>query len=235
MRTIAIDTSHTAGSVVARDETALATRPLGAAGEHARRIAAALEEAAKEAGWRLSDAELVVVVRGPGSFTGLRVGVAAAKGIAWASAARLIGACGFEVVALETARAAARLAGRAPTTIEIAFDAGRAEVYAATATAMEGQSRWHISPPRLLAADAWIAELPPRSLVSGPALAATHDRAARAGHQIAEAEAWFPNATAASAIGLTRASAGDFDDPLTLVPHYLRLSYADERATLPER
>lgn len=235
MKTIAIDTSHTAGSVVARDRGTLVARPLGVAGEHAKRIAAALEEAAAEAGWRLSDIELVVVVRGPGSFTGLRVGVAAAKGIAWASAAKLVGVCGFEVIAQETARVAGRLAGNAPTTIEIAFDAGRTEVYAATATRTGGQSPWHIGPPRLLLADAWIAELPPRSLASGPALATIQDRVAKAGHTIAPSEAWFPNATAASAIGLAKVAAGVFDDPLTLVPHYLRPSYADERATPPGR
>jgi len=235
MRTIAIDTSHTAGSVVARDGTALATRPLGESGEHARRIAAALEEAAAEAGWGLSDTQLVVVVRGPGSFTGLRVGIAAAKGIAWANVSRLVGVCGFEAIAQETALAADRLAGTAPTTIQIAFDAGRAEVYAATATPTAGQGPWQISPPRLLAADAWIADLPPGAHVSGPALATLQDRVAAAGHTIAPPEAWFPNATAAAEIGLARAAAGAFDDPFTLVPHYLRPSYADERVTLPAR
>ncbi len=233
MKTIAIDTSHAAGSVVARHGATLAKRPLGAAGEHAKRVAAALAEAVAETGWRLSDAELVVVVRGPGSFTGLRVGIAAAKAIAWANSSKLVGVCGFEVVARETARAATHVTAHTPVPIEIAFDAGRAEVYAATVTPAEGEGPWQLSPPLLLTAEAWIAGLPPKSLVSGPALAVIKDRLATAGHRVPSPEAWFPNATVASAIGLARASAGDFDDPLTLVPHYLRPSYADERSPGP--
>ncbi len=227
MRAIAIDTSHAAGSVVARDGTSVASRPLGPRGEHAQRIALALAEAAGDLGWRVADAELVVVVRGPGSFTGLRVGVAAAKAIAWASGARLVGVCGFEVVAWETAR----LTASARQPVEIAFDAGRGEVYAATATPAAGAVGWLVGPPRLVAADIWIASLPPRSLASGPAVAALLEKLAGAGHATAPPEAWFPTAAGAADRGLARAEAGSFDDPQTLVPHYLRPSYADERSS----
>ncbi len=227
MKTLAIDTSHTTGTVAALNSPSVATRRLGASGEHARRITSALNEAAGELGWRLSHTELIVVVLGPGSFTGLRVGVAAAKGIAWASGARLVGACGFETVARETAR----LTGNPVSPIHIAFEAGRGDVYAAKATPTTVPVGWHIGPANLLSADAWLASLPPDSTVSGPAVAGLVDRLNAAGHHVAPPEAWFPSAVAAAEVGLARASAGDFDEPATLVPHYLRPSYADERAT----
>jgi tRNA threonylcarbamoyladenosine biosynthesis protein TsaB len=227
MRTIAIDTSHPVGTVVARDGTSVTTRPLGQSGEHARRITAALDEATLARGWRLADAELVIVVRGPGFFTGLRVGVAAAKAIAWASGARLVGSCGFEIIAKETARLGATVA----EPIEIAFDAGRGEVYAATATPADSPGSWAIGLGSLFAADAWIASLPPKSLVSGPAVATLVDRFTAAGHRIAPPDAWLPNALAASEVGLAQAAAGSFDDPASLLPHYLRPSYADEGAS----
>ena len=91
MKTLAIDTSQAAGSVAAVDGERVARRLLPTAVEHARLLSGALVAAAAELGWTPAAAELVAVVRGPGSFTGLRVGVTTAKAIAWASGARLLG------------------------------------------------------------------------------------------------------------------------------------------------
>jgi tRNA threonylcarbamoyladenosine biosynthesis protein TsaB len=237
MKTLAIDTSHAAGSVVAcqappvRGATppagALAVRSLGPAGEHAGRLAAALAEAAAELGWTIADAEAVVVVRGPGSFTGLRVGVATAKAVAWAGGGRLVGVSGFEIVARLTADSAADAGSR----IELGYDAGRGEVYAATAAADPlAAGGWRIGPARLVTAEDWIATLPPGSLVSGPVLATLAERLAAAGHRPAPTAAWHPSAAAAAMLGLARLAAGATDDPAALVPEYLRPSYADERA-----
>ncbi len=225
MRTIAIDTSLAAGSVAACADGARAARALGPAGEHARLVAAAIAEVAAELGWTPADAELVAVVRGPGSFTGLRVGVTTAKAIAWASGARLLGVSGFEVVAAETAR----LTGHDAGPLAIAYDAGRGEVYAAVAQPAAGGD-WGIGPAALVAADRWIESLPSECLVTGPALAALAERIAAAGHRLAPEAAWHPSALAAAALAIPRAAAGVSHPPASLVPEYLRPSYADERA-----
>jgi tRNA threonylcarbamoyladenosine biosynthesis protein TsaB len=230
MRTLAIDTSHAAGSVAACAGERLAVRPLGAAGEHAGLLAERLTEVARELGWSLAEAQLVAVIRGPGSFTGLRVGVASAKAIAWAGRLKLVGISGFEAVAHETAR----VAGWHPRPLEIAFDAGRSEVYAARLIP-DGASPtgWRAGPAALHAANAWIAALPAGSSVSGPALQLHATSVAAAGHQPAPAAGWFPTAEAAAALGRALAAAGISDDPHTLVPEYLRPSYADERRAAP--
>jgi tRNA threonylcarbamoyl adenosine modification protein YeaZ len=230
MRTIAIDTSLAAGSVAACDGPARATRGLGPAGEHARLLAAAIAEAAGELGWTPADAELVAVIRGPGSFTGLRVGVATAKAMAWAGGARLLGVSGFEVVAAETARLMSLESGGSRGPLAIAYDAGRGEVFASVAepTADGG---WRVGPGSLVAADRWIESLPRGCLVTGPALATLAERVTAAGHRLAPEAAWHPSAVAAAAIAIPRAAAGQADSPAALVPEYLRPSYADERAT----
>lgn len=226
MRTLAIDTSHAAGSVVAKDETGSATRALGEATGHARALAGALAAAAAERGWRVAAAELVAVVRGPGSFTGLRVGVATAKAIAWAAGSRLVGVSGFEVLAT----AAASAEGWRSGAIEVAFDAGRGEVFAATllpdAAASAG---WAPVTGRLVAADAWADGLPPRSRTTGPALAIHAARLAAAGHAVADPAIWFPTAAGAALVAGRRAEAGAADDPAALVPDYVRPHYAAER------
>ena len=130
MRVLAIDTSLATGSVAALDGDRRAERTLAAAG-HARDLAAAIVAVAADLGWRVRDAELIAVVTGPGSFTGLRVGVTTAKSLAWAGGPRLVGVSGFAVVA----RMSARLSGwPADEPMHVAFDAGRGEVFAATVT-----------------------------------------------------------------------------------------------------
>jgi tRNA threonylcarbamoyladenosine biosynthesis protein TsaB len=228
MRTIAIDTSLAAGSVAACDGPARATRGLGAAGEHARLLAAAIAEVAAELGWTPADAELVAVVKGPGSFTGLRVGVATAKAMAWAGGAKLLGVSGFEVVAAETAGATSQATSR-ETPLAIAYEAGRGEVFAAVAEPL-AEGGWRVGPGALAAADHWIESLPPGCLVTGPALVTLAERVATAGHQLAPEAAWHPSALATGLLAIPRAAAGAADSPAALVPEYLRPSYADEKA-----
>ena len=228
MRTIAIDTSHAAGSVAACDGAARTERPLGGAGEHARHLAAAITGAAADLGWTPADADLVAVVRGPGSFTGLRVGVATAKAIAWAGGGRLVGVSAFEVVAARAAPAA----GWHDEPLAIAFDAGRGDVFAATAIPLAAGG-WRISAGELLPAERWIAALTPGSRTAGPALESLAARVVAAGHHVPPAAAWFPSAATAAELGIAKAGSGMLDAPESLVPEYLRPSYADERLGSP--
>lgn len=70
------------------------------------------------AGWQATELQLVGVVHGPGSFTGLRVGLAAAKGLCEAVGARLIAVSRLEVLAEHGA----------PDALAV-LDAGRDEFY----------------------------------------------------------------------------------------------------------
>jgi N6-L-threonylcarbamoyladenine synthase len=92
------------------------------------------------AGLTLADVRGLVVVVGPGSFTGIRAGLAAARGFALALSAPLVGVTTLEALAAE---GAARLPGRA---IVAALDARRDQVYAA-ARAADGTV---LAPPALL-------------------------------------------------------------------------------------
>jgi tRNA threonylcarbamoyladenosine biosynthesis protein TsaB len=228
-RTLAIDTSLACGGVAALAGDRVAERRFTAAPEHARRIASFLGEAAGELGWTPRDVELVAVVRGPGSFTGLRVGIATAKAIAWAAGARLVAISTFEVIAWQMAQARAQ--DNSPmATIFIALDAGRGEVFAAEARPAAGSpTGWEIGPASILPAAAWLATLPAGACVSGPALDVVPIET-RPDLVTAAAAMRHPTATATACLARFRARAGERHDPLMLVPEYLRPSYADEKA-----
>jgi tRNA threonylcarbamoyladenosine biosynthesis protein TsaB len=234
MRILAIDTSVGTGSVAAVDEAGSAERSLGPAGGHARVLTAALAEAAAARGWPgvgdLGGNDVIAVVKGPGSFTGLRVGVATAKALAWATGSRLVGVSGFDVLV----RQASRIAGWRDAPLAIAYDAGRGEVY--TATAVPAGDGWSIPTAVLVPLDDWLRALPRGGHVTGPAVDAAAGRiAARDDLSLAPAAARQLTALGAAAVARERIAAGFLDDPRTLVPDYLRPSYAEERPTAAGR
>ena len=67
--------------------------------KHATLLAPLIEQVTGELGVRVAEVDLVAVGIGPGSFTGVRIGVATAKGIAAAGRARLAGVCGLDAMA----------------------------------------------------------------------------------------------------------------------------------------
>jgi tRNA A37 threonylcarbamoyladenosine modification protein TsaB len=154
------------------------------------------------------------------------VGVTAAKAIAWTTGCHLVGVSGFEVIARRTGR----LDGWMDTPVAIAYDAGRGEVFAAWAEpAATDAHGWRLAAPCLLPFDDWLGSLPSGSHVSGPAVDAHRERlVAHGGVVCASREACLPFALDTAAIAGLKALAGEFDDPRTLVPDYLRPSYAEE-------
>lgn len=228
-RIVAIDTSLPEGSVAASDGQRVVEVRFSPAQAHARRIAAALEEATAALGWRVADAGVVAVVRGPGSFTGLRVGISTAKGLAWAAGIPLVAVSGFEVVADR--------AGARDEPVHAAFDAGRGDVVAAVITPDRGSpTGWSVGPTALVPVAAWIASLPAAALVTGPALDLVP--AAGVGHaavRIVEGEARRPSAAAVVRLAAALAAAGHSVDPAGIVPDYSRPSYAQENPSHPSR
>lgn len=120
---LALHTTEPEGSVALGDAGKIESRPLATGGPQAPALLAGIMELLATAGSRLDLLGGVVVSCGPGSFTGIRVGLATAQGLA---AAR-----GWRVHACDSllARAAA-WAGR-PGPLAVVLDARRGEVYAA--------------------------------------------------------------------------------------------------------
>lgn len=126
MKTLAFDTSLGACTVVAAvGERVLAARGERRARGHAEALLPMIEEVRREAGLGYDAFDLVAATVGPGSFTGVRVGVAAARAIALAAGVRAVG---IATTAALAERAAAEVPGLAP--ILAILDARRGEACA---------------------------------------------------------------------------------------------------------
>src|SRR5699024_7413866 len=105
----------------------LAVRGDDRARHHDEVLLALIEETMAEAGAERSDLTGIVVGRGPGPFTGLRVGLVAARSIAGVLGLPLHGICSLDALAHQ-ALAAAGGEGAVPLTVAVALDARRREV-----------------------------------------------------------------------------------------------------------
>jgi tRNA threonylcarbamoyladenosine biosynthesis protein TsaB len=126
MNILAFDTAFAAVSVcVRRDGSEAAFRKVDAARGHAELLLPMVAEALAEAGIAARDLSRIATSPGPGHFTGLRAGLAAAQGMALASGAALVGIDGFTALraSLEPPAPGERLL--------IAFDSKRAEAFVA--------------------------------------------------------------------------------------------------------
>lgn len=99
MKILALDTSTPLGSLALlhqKEVRAVAHLPLGET--YSRTILPALLELLAREGWSVQDLALIAVDIGPGSFTGLRIGLSVAKGLAWAAGKPLLGVSSLDAL-----------------------------------------------------------------------------------------------------------------------------------------
>lgn len=106
MKVLAVDTSTWAGSLALLDGPRLVSiYLLDIKAAHSERVLPAIDGILRDAGWTIRDIELIACAKGPGSFTGLRIGLATAKGLAFARGLPLVGVNSLEAAALGQAYA----------------------------------------------------------------------------------------------------------------------------------
>ncbi len=124
MKILAVDTSTASGSVaLVSNDRVQAEWTLTSAQTHNRRLLKSIDRVLAEIGWALEDVDLFAVTVGPGSFTGIRIGLSTMKTMAWALNKPLIG-----VSTLEALAAPFETGARAVCPM---IDARKREVYAA--------------------------------------------------------------------------------------------------------
>lgn len=130
-------------AALSEGERILAYREAEGRNVHAAMAAVLVKELLDEAGWTVADCDAVCVGKGPGSYTGLRVGVSTAKGLCFGAGKPLIG-----VGTLDALVAQAAAEGQIPEgcgAVVPMIDARRMEVYSAVFSP-EGQQRTETVP-----------------------------------------------------------------------------------------
>lgn len=227
MRVLALDTATEACSVaLSLDGREITRRSEGSRG-HAERILALIDEVLAEGGIALTRLDGIVASVGPGAFTGVRISVAVAQGLAFGAGLPVVPVMTLEALAFE------RLERASACDVALScLDARMGEVYWAchaldARRGLEGVAAARVSAPEEIgtALGAVRATLDPRGRLLGigrgfqayPALAALpgvvlEDADARA----------LPDARAMARLGIIRLAAGEGIDPAMLEPVYLR-------------
>ncbi|MEZ0267694.1 MAG: tRNA (adenosine(37)-N6)-threonylcarbamoyltransferase complex dimerization subunit type 1 TsaB [Phycisphaerae bacterium] len=222
MRALAIETSGRQGSVATVDAgRVLAEETFDHGLRHAAGIIAIVDRLTRAAGWAPADLAELYVSAGPGSFTGLRVGVTVAKTLALA--------LGVKLVAVPTVDVLARNAPAGWQNLVIVLDAKRDQIFTATFANRAGQPT-QTEPARLDALPAILARTPRPVHLLGEGIPYHRKFIPDSPDVVVTPEdTWRPRAAAVAEIGHAMARAAQFTDADRLTPIYIRLPEAEEK------
>ena len=224
MKILALETSAKAVSAaVTEDGKVLASGYQDTGLTHSRTLMPIVEGILKNTGLTMADIGAVAVAAGPGSFTGIRIGVSAAKGLAFAADKPAIG--------VSTLAAMARNAAFAGGLIVCAMDARRNQIYNALFEAKDG-SLTRLTPDRAIGLAELAEELRsdsrPKTVVGdGARLCQGSLLEAGVPCRLAPAHLVMQSAVSVALEAEALAVAGGLVSPQALEPVYLRPAQAD--------
>lgn len=223
-RILSLETAAGWGSVAltkggVRNGRLLAEAAVHAEITHSRQLLGSVEWAMKAAGADWSDLDAVAVSIGPGSFTGLRIGLAAAKGIVFAAGKPLIGVPTLDAVALSCPLADCPL--------WCIMDARKQEVYAACYCSRDGLPE-QCSPAEAIRPELLAQKIEPPAVLAGPGLTEYHHIFAQIeGVRLIPPALSGLSAAKTGFLAAERLARGELSDPALTVPLYVRPSEAE--------
>jgi tRNA threonylcarbamoyladenosine biosynthesis protein TsaB len=228
---LAIETATMCGSValIARDHC-LAEVSIDTATTHSRRLIQQVDQVMRKTETNWDGIDAVAVSLGPGSFTGLRIGLSTAKGLCLATELPLLG--------IPTLDGLARQITALPGTMILAvLDARKKEVYGAfyrsnKAGIPEKVGKYMVMSPAEMAA---MIDEPTIRVGDGAVLyRKVFTEQAGASLVFTPSPTFFPRAATIGLIGSELFTSDDFVDPDTVVPFYVRPSEAELSIKSPD-
>ena len=224
MLILAFETSAKAASVALMDDKKLLGESYQNTGlTHSQTLMVMAEDLLKQCGKTVADVTAVAVAEGPGSFTGVRIGVAAAKGFAWGGELPCYG--------VSTLEAMAEHLGIYQGYVCPCMDARRSQVYNALFYVNQGKLT-RIREDRAIALSELGEELKPLSepvfLVGDGSNLTYHTLSQEIPNLVLPPEhRMHQRATGVALLAAKKIAAGDPGDGNALTPNYLRLSQAE--------
>ena len=234
MKILAIETSTLLGGAALADDSSglIAEIRLNVKSTHSERLMTEVDHLLSRSGLKVSEIDVFAVSVGPGSFTGLRIGVSTVKGLSYAT--------GRPIVTIPTLEAFAWSFPFSRYPVCILLDARKKEVYAALFRWADGGFVRLIAEASIRA-DALLEEIKARD---GEGNRGFFEKIIFAGEgallykkEITESlggtavfappEKMVPSPSVVASVGLRKAANGEFSEPVSLVPLYIRRSEAE--------
>ena len=214
---LAIDTStDTASLALVQDSQVLAELTWRCEQNHSVELLPRLADLLSQAKSSLQSINCIIVAKGPGSFNGLRVGVSTAKGLAFSLDIPIVGISTLEVEAYQ----------HAETNLPICpiFNAGRGEI--ATAIYQMKDNEWRqIIGGHITTVETLCSQITTKTLFCGEFVASIAGELRKQLKRkaiISSSTARLRRASFLAELGQQRLAAGNYDNPATLHPLYLR-------------
>lgn len=221
MKTLAFESSTTRGTVALFQDRRLIEHLEFPNGQRtARSFALVLDQLLTRHLASPAEIDLVALTAGPGSFTGLRIAVTAAKALAFATES--------QIVALNTLDVLVHQLPSGVTQACAVMDAQRQQFFAAYYQRME-DSDWTVTQPcHIVDQRQLLEQLPADVMLTGPGLLKVSDQL-QSKLLIAARDMWAPQAATVGQLAWGRHVDGHYDDLWSLKPEYYRPSYAQEK------
>lgn len=239
MRILALESSSKQTSVALMDSGCLLRHSwLGSEQRVAQSLVSAIQGELVEVGWKANDVQLVSVSQGPGSFTGLRVGITTAKTFAYAVQVPVIGVSTLEAIAFQAFyplenddQGPFADPGRP---LAVVMNAHRSQFFSAVFTTDRMRRCKTVQSTQLVDQQQWLEQLEDGMTVSGPGLSLVEGSLPSTVVPI-EASRRLPRAAAVARLAQlelpfgTTATGDWYHQLFSLCPEYYRRSAAEEK------
>ncbi|MFC2017538.1 tRNA (adenosine(37)-N6)-threonylcarbamoyltransferase complex dimerization subunit type 1 TsaB [Chloroflexota bacterium] len=214
---LAVDTStDTASLALVQESEVLAESTWRCGQNHTVELLPQLMHLLNQTKLNLQSTSSIIVAKGPGSFNGLRVGISMAKGLAFSLGIPIVGISTLEVEAYQ----------HAETGLPICpiFNVGREEI--ATAMYQRKHNKWHqLAIEHITNVETLCSQITEKTIFCGefiPSIATQLNKKLKEKAIIPSPATRLRRAGFLAELGLKRFKAGDYDNPATLQPLYLR-------------
>lgn len=221
MRILAIETTERIPTVAGIESGKLVLQQsLDPEKRSAQSLAPGMRAFCDQAGWELPSIDLVAVAVGPGSFTGIRVGVTTAKAFAYAIGAEVLGVGTLEAIAFGCPAEV--------TAVSAAVDAQRREVMTQLFRRdAEGRFR-PAGDAQLAPIDTWVSNIPAEARLAGPILRKLPAELLESA-PLVDPACWSPCAASVGLLANAKHAEGARNTLWDLLPVYSRASAAEEK------
>jgi tRNA threonylcarbamoyladenosine biosynthesis protein TsaB len=223
-RILVLETSSRQGSAaLATGEGIVASVRLPGLMRHAGELLPTVEAMLREHGWPADSITDVFLSIGPGSFTGLRVGVTVARTLAWSVGAKIVAVPTVDSLALNALQA-----DPVPRHLAVILDAKQSRVFAAAFELGEGTCQKvidaHMAEPGEV-----LGRCPRPLAVLGEGIPHHRQAVESSGATVLPEALWWPRADHLYVVGRQMASAGQHTSAGELLPLYIRRPEAEEK------